>query len=242
MRPRISRLRILAFAIVSAALLLTVTRGTIFIGIVQLVLFASFRKRPMWAVGALIGMGVVFMTAMFTIPGFPAFVWGTLSFQESSAVSHVNDWMNGLVVFAENPWGSGLGTADQSAVRAGLKHLTGDNLYLKYAVEMGIAGLTFFVLVLVSIATTGMRLYRKGRNLSEQRLGMTLWLATIGIAINGITAVVFNSISLGWIFFWLAGAAATAECASASETALQFVPRRKSPLTTGSPTLEVAAS
>ena len=41
-------------------------------------------------------------------------------------------------------------------------------------------------------------------------MGITLWLAVIGIAINGMTAVVFNSIALGWIFFWLAGAAVTA--------------------------------
>jgi hypothetical protein len=55
-----------------------------------------------------------------------------------------------------------------------------------------------------------MRLYRNGATLAEQRMGMTVWLAVIGIALNGNTAVVFNSIALGWIFFWLAGAVVTA--------------------------------
>jgi hypothetical protein len=242
MREKISRMHVIWFAIITAGLLLTVTRQTIFIAIVQLVLFASFRKRPVWAVGALALMACVFITAMFTINGFPAFVWGTLSFQESSTVSHVNDWVKGLVVFAEHPWGSGIGTADQSAVRAGLKHLTGDDLYLKYAVELGVAGLAFFVLILVSFAITGIRLYRRGLNLSEQRLGMTMWLATIGIAVNGITAVVFNSISLGWIFFWLAGAAATAQAAASAEAAVQLPPVRRNPAFSGSPALQPVSS
>jgi hypothetical protein len=51
-------------------------------------------------------------------------------------------------------------------------------------------------------------------------MGITLWLATVGIAINGITAVVFNSIAFGWLFFWLAGAMVTvSELRSASSIA-----------------------
>jgi hypothetical protein len=75
---------------------------------------------------------------------------------------------------------------------------------------MGFAGIGFLILILGSIAAAAMRLYRNGVNLAQQRMGITLWLAVIGIAINGMTAVVFNSIALGWIFFWLAGAAVTA--------------------------------
>jgi hypothetical protein len=40
-------------------------------------------------------------------------------------------------------------------------------------------------------------------------MGITIWLATIGILINGMTAVVFNSITLGWLYFWLAGSVVT---------------------------------
>jgi hypothetical protein len=82
-------------------------------------------------------------------------------------------------------------------------------LYFKYAVEMGVAGLALFVAILAALGTSAMKLFRHGVTEAEQRMGMTLWLATVGIAINGITAVVFNSITLGWLFFWLAGAAVT---------------------------------
>jgi hypothetical protein len=210
MRPKHSVRQVLAYVIIVAGLLLTLTRMTIVIAVIQLVLFVSLRRRQEWAVAGLAMVGTMLAAAFILIPGFPAFVWNTLSFQESSTSAHANDWANGLAAFAQSPWGSGLGTTDQTALRAFLPHITGDNLYLKYAVEMGVAGIGFFLMILGSIAAAAMRLYKTGTNLAQQRMGITLWLAVIGIAINGITAVVFNSIALGWIFFWLAGAAVTA--------------------------------
>jgi len=36
-----------------------------------------------------------------------------------------------------------------------------------------------------------------------------MWLATVGLVLNGITAVVFNSPILAYLFFWLAGSTVT---------------------------------
>jgi O-Antigen ligase len=220
MRQKLTASFLFAYAIVSVGLLLTLTRMTIIVAFIQLVLFVTLRKRPEWAVAGL-AMGFTMLAAVFVlVPGFPSFVWQTLSFQESSTASHANDWANGISAFFLSPWGSGLGTTDQTALRAGLRHITGDNLFLKYAVELGIVGITLFVAILCSIGSSAMRLYRLGTTLAEQRMGITLWLAAVGIAINGITAVVFNSITLGWLFFWLAGAVVTvSERRSASSMA-----------------------
>ena len=225
MREKLTARVVLAFAIVTVGLLLTLTRMTIIVAFIQLALFVTLRKRPEWAVAGL-AMGSAMFTALFVfIPGFPEFVWNTLSFQESSTASHANDWANGIRAFFESPWGSGLGTTDQTALRAGLPHITGDNLFLKYAVEMGFMGITLFVAILCSIGSSGMRLYRGGATLAEKRMGVTLWLAVVGIALNGITAVVFNSIALGWIFFWLAGAVVTvSEQRSASAVGAEHGP------------------
>jgi hypothetical protein len=232
-RPRITASLVFAFAIASVGLLLTLTRMTIIVAVIQLGLFVTLRKRPEWAVAGLAMAFAMLAVVLILVPGVPSFLWQTLSFQESSTASHANDWINGIAAFAQSPWGSGLGTTDQTALRAGLKHITGDNLYLKYAVEMGIAGITFFVAILCSIGSSAIRLYRHGNTLAEQRMGVTLWLAAVGIAINGITAVVFNSIALGWLFFWLAGAVVTVSewrSASSSETAQELVPVGLSPV------------
>ena len=220
MRQKRTASLLFVYSIVTVGLLLTVTRMTIIVAFIQVVLFVTLRKRPEWAVAGLAMAAAMFAAVFIFLPGFPSFVWQTLSFQESSTASHASDWSNGIRAFFQSPWGSGLGTTDQTALRAGLKHITGDNLYLKYAVEMGFVGITLFVAILCSIGSSAMRLYHHGATLAEQRMGVTLWLAVVGIAINGITAVVFNSIALGWIFFWLAGAVVTvSERRSASSIA-----------------------
>jgi hypothetical protein len=232
-RPRITASLVFAFAIVSAGLLLTLTRMTIIVALIQLGLFVVLRKRPEWAVAGLAMAFAMLAAVLILVPGVPSFLWQTLSFQESSTASHANDWANGIVAFAQSPWGSGLGTTDQTALRAGLRHITGDNLYLKYAVEMGIAGITLFVAILCSIGSSALHLYRHGETLAEQRMGVTIWLAAVGIALNGITAVVFNSIALGWLFFWLAGAVVTVSewrSASSTKTAQELVPIGLSPV------------
>jgi len=217
-RAKRTNWQLVAYGVICTALLLTLTRMTIMIAFIQLTLFVAMLRRPEWAVGGLALGGSVFAAAMLLIPGFPTFVWHTLSWQEGSSVSHMNDWIQGAVVFAERPWGSGLGTTDQTAIRAGILPLTADNMYLKYGVEMGVIGLALLVLTLVAIGSTSLKLFREG-NESQRRMGITLWLATIGIAINGITAVVFNSIALGWIFFWLVGSAVSSAHAPAGRRA-----------------------
>lgn len=209
--PRANRSawKTIGYSIICIALLLTLTRMTIIVAIIQLLLFVVLRRRPEWAVAGLALATMLFLTAMVLMPGFPTFVLHTLSGQEASTAGHLTDWSNGLVAFFERPWGFGLGTADVAATRSGLDHITGDNLYLTYAVELGVAGVLLLVVTLGSIMGHSFNLLRTGITDAERRMGTAIWLAAIGLAINGMTAVVFNSITLGWLFFWLAGAVVT---------------------------------
>jgi len=200
---------LVGYALICFALGLTLTRMTIIVAVIQLVLFVVMRRRPEWAVAGLAIGVTLFFGAMVGVPGFPTFVLNTLAGNEASTAGHVSDWTNGAAAFFERPWGSGLGTSDLTAERAGLKHITGDNLYLTYAVEMGFFGVSLLILVLGSIMGHAFHLVRNGATECQKRMGTTLWLASLGIMINGLTAVVFNSITLGWLFFWLAGAVVT---------------------------------
>jgi O-antigen ligase len=208
-RPKRSLWQILAYALICAALLLTITRMTILVAMLQAVLFILMRRKPELAVAGLALTSMVFVAAIVLVPGFPVYVFHTLSGQEASAAGHLSDWSNGALAFIEQPWGFGLGTADQTASRAGIAHITGDNLYLTYAVQMGLVGVLLLVLALGSITGHALNLLRRAQNETQERMGAAIWLATIGLMINGMTAVVFSSITFGWLFFWLAGAVVT---------------------------------
>jgi O-antigen ligase len=93
-------------------------------------------------------------------------------------------------------------------VRFNLEPLTADNQYLKYAVELGLVGLILHLAVFVAIIGASWHLF-KNQDRTTRSFGMLLLLATLGIMINAWTAVVFNSMVLAYLYFWLAGAAIT---------------------------------
>lgn len=208
-RPKRSLLQVAGYVLICSALLLTITRMTIIVTMLQALLLILLRKRPEWAVAGVALTTMLFLAAMVLVPGFPNYVLHTLSGQEASTAGHLTDWSNGALAFFQQPWGFGLGTADAIASRAGLSHITGDNLYLTYAVQMGLVGIALLVLALGSITGHALNLFHRAENETQERMGAAIWLATIGLMINGMTAVVFSSITFAWLFFWLAGAVVT---------------------------------
>ena len=208
-RPKRSLIQVAAYALICTTLLLSITRMTILVAMLQALLLILLRRKPEWAVAGLSVATMSFLAALVLVPGFPNWVLHTLSGQEASTAGHLSDWSKGGLAFIEQPWGFGLGTADQTAVRTGLTHITGDNLYLTYAIQMGVVGVLLLVLALGSITGHAINLFHRAQNETQERMGAAVWLATIGLMINGMTAVVFSSITFGWLFFWIAGAVVT---------------------------------
>ena len=197
------------YAIIWAGLAVTFTRAAIAIGAAQ-VLFILAARRRVTGVALMATMGVVaFFVAIAVVPGLATFVLETITWQTGSSQSHLKDWIDGVTAFLQQPWGYGLGTADQSAVRGGLVPITSDNLYLKYAVELGVPGLVALVGTLGCFIGSGARLARSGANESERALGMTVALATAGVAAYGITAVMFSDPLVAYLLFWFGGATVT---------------------------------
>jgi O-antigen ligase len=121
----------------------------------------------------------------------------------------VKDWSKGLDAFFEHPWGAGLGTTDQSAVRFGLEPLTADNGYLKYAVELGIQGLAALMAIFVGVLAASYKVARYASTHARRLMGTVVLFTTIGIMLNATTGVVFNALVLSYLYFWFAGAIVT---------------------------------
>jgi hypothetical protein len=191
-------------------LLLSVTRMTILVCVLQVLLLTVLRRRWGITVGAgLLGIFALIL-ALFIIPGLSTFVWETLTWQSGSSVSHLTDWGAALGNLADHPLGVGLGAADQTALRFGLAPLAMDSQYFKYAVEMGVVGLTFYVVVLAGICLAGIRAYRAAEGIQVKCYGAMIAVAAFGLALNGLTTVAFTNPFVAYVFFWLAGTAVTA--------------------------------
>jgi hypothetical protein len=199
----------LEYGIIWFGLLLSITRMTIIVCVLQLLLMILILRRPEWAVAGL-ALGVLALIVSFAaVPGLPGFVWDTITWQTSSSASHIKDWSKGLEAFFDKPWGAGLGTTDQSAVRFGLNPLTADNGYLKYAVELGVEGLIAHIAIFLGIGLASLKVARYGSTQSRQLLGTVVLITTVGVMINATTGVVFNALTLSYLYFWFAGAIVT---------------------------------
>jgi hypothetical protein len=208
-QKRITTSMKIEYAIIWLGLLLSITRMTILVCGLQLVLVILMLRKPEWAVAGLIVGCIAILASMVLVPGVPGFIWDTLTWQSSSSTSHVKDWSKGLTALFEHPWGAGLGTTDQSAVRFGLEPLTADNGYFKYAVELGVQGLVAFLAVFFGILSVSFRLARHASTHRRRLMGTVVLFTTIGVMLNATTGVVFNALVLSYLYFWFAGAVVT---------------------------------
>lgn len=197
------------YAIIWLGLMLSITRMTVLVCLIQIVLVVLMLKKPEWAVAGLVTGVVAIFVAMAMVPGLPGFLFDTLTWQTGSSASHVKDWSKGFTALFDRPWGSGLGTTDQSAVRFGIAPLTADNGYFKYAVELGIQGLVALLAIITGILVTSYRVATRARTLPRRLMGIVVLSATIGVMINATTGVVFNALVLSYLYFWFAGAVVT---------------------------------
>ncbi|HEX6251469.1 MAG TPA: hypothetical protein VFZ56_08555 [Gemmatimonadaceae bacterium] len=208
----------LGYAVLWTGLLLTITRMTILSCGIQLTLFYLMVRKPEWAMGTVIAGIAAFTLALAVFPGMAHFVWQTLTWQELSSESHIGAWTSGAIAFLQQPWGHGLGTTEAAAARSGMIPITGDNMFLSYAVQLGIVGLAAHLAVLLTIMARAWRVFRRAAqtNPSLSRLGAILVLTTLGILFNGVTSLVFGSTLLAYLYALLAGALVAASSRSAA--------------------------
>src|SRR5207247_4366908 len=120
--------------------------------------------------------------ALAIVPDLATFVWETLMWQTGSSQSHLTDWGAALANLPAHPLGAGLGSADFVAARFGVTALAADNQYLKYAVELGVLGLTLHVLVLGGIGAAGLHAWRHAALSFQRNTGLLVTVAVLGIA------------------------------------------------------------
>ncbi len=199
----------LGYAVLWTGLLLTITRLSIVACLLQALAIAGMRRRWGLITAAGAAAALAFGVALLVAPGLATYVGETLTWQSASSVSHLDDWIEGMGNALRYPFGAGLGVAEQTAVRFGLEPLAGDNQYLRYAVELGVLGLGLHVATMAGAVLMGVKAARNGQDVRAD-YGIVVAAAALGILLNAITAFVFNSMMLTYVFFWLLGSVVSA--------------------------------
>jgi hypothetical protein len=197
-----------ALGLIGAALILTQTRAAL-IGAV-IVAFVAFRPAAGrdWSrriqFSFVLAVGLLIAVPAATATGLSERVTTATSGDEESAVDHWESFWQGINVVRSEPLGLGLGTSAGAGQRFQSTILViPENNYLQVGVEVGVIGMTAFIVLTVLM----LRRLRRAQ-LDVANLGVAAARsAALGLAIGAFFLHAWSNLIVAWSFWVFAGVA-----------------------------------
>ena len=127
----------------------------------------------------------------------------TLSFTNSSSLSHLLEWMDGIEAMAANPMGLGLGESGRVAGEFGL-NVGGENQLIIIGVQTGILAMTLYILIYAKVIQWSARLFQNGTG-SDRQLGILLFVFKTGLIVAVLTAAIESYLYVSFTGWFLTG-------------------------------------
>ena len=165
------------------------SRASMFSGILVLVfgLYLSRNYKIIFSMFFIVLLGFVYIYN-FSDEELRFFIQDTLTFQNTSSLGHLVEWIEGIISIYENPFGVGLAmSGNASGVDQSIK-IGGENQFLIYGVQMGIISLVLYLLILIKAIYNSARLYLKSVDYDHKSIGFITSLTKFGLLIPLFTA------------------------------------------------------
>ena len=165
------------------------SRASMFSGILVLVfgLYLSRNYKIIFYMFFIVLLGFVYVYN-FSDEELRFFIQDTLTFQNTSSLGHLVEWIEGIISIYENPFGVGLAmSGNASGVDQSIK-IGGENQFLIYGVQMGIVSLVLYLLILIKAIYNSARLYLKSVDYNHKSIGFITSLTKFGLLIPLFTA------------------------------------------------------
>lgn len=212
----------IGLAVCLVTLLMTITRMTIFVCLLQLVIIGLLSRRLRRRI--LVALAGMLVLVIASLPLTGRFFLNTINLDEPSTAGHIRAWTNSLQYFSQSPLvGHGLGTGGQTARRLDAE-ITGDeSQYFKLTGEMGLPGLLLYLGLAGGVLVAAYRGWRRERDPDWRGMYLVVCVAGIGIGLNALVTGIYSVPFLTYVYWWLAGMAiqARAMAQRARETTSQ---------------------
>jgi hypothetical protein len=197
-------------AVAMVALFLTITRFTIAIAIgllVITVLFSSRDARRLATYATTLLLAAFLLLLLFSSSA-RMLALSTVTFQDHSARTRLIVWQRTAETVAQQPFGYGIGTVGQTAVRLdedGVQLVRTEGQISKVVVELGLQGLGLYLGLLLSITLYLARSAAAAGTPYVRGLCFASALTFLGLLANALTTEWHNSPALVYPALWLAG-------------------------------------
>ena len=176
-------------SLIISSFLFAFSRASMFSGILVLVfgLYLSRNYKIIFSMFLIVLVGFMYVYN-FSNEELRFFIQDTLTFQNTSSLGHLIEWIEGIISIYENPFGVGLAmSGNASGVDQSIK-IGGENQFLIYGVQMGIISLVLYLLILIKAIYNSARLYVKSVNYNYKSIGFITSLTKFGLLIPLFTA------------------------------------------------------
>ena len=176
-------------SLIISSFLFAFSRASMFSGILVLVfgLYLSRNYKIIFSMFFIVLLGFVYVYN-FSDEELRFFIQDTLTFQNTSSLGHLVEWIEGIISIYENPFGVGLAmSGNASGVDQSIK-IGGENQFLIYGVQMGIISLVLYSLILIKAIYNSVRLYLKSVDYNHKSFGFITSLTKFGLLIPLFTA------------------------------------------------------
>jgi hypothetical protein len=165
------------------------------------------RKKITLVFHVLFGFGVVAVVYLLSKNTISEFIINTFNFTNSSSISHVIEWVDGIQSIYSHPMGIGLGESGRIAGELGL-NTGGENQLIIIAVQTGVVSLLLYIGILIMSIKWAATLLTQTTGKSKQ-LGTLLFIFKIGMIIPMLTAAVESYLYISYVGWFLTGILST---------------------------------
>lgn len=172
-----------------------------------MIFFAAlvFRLYKLIAAGFLALLGFAFYVLVFASDDFYYFILDTLTFENTSSVGHVVEWVLALDSMVGNPMGIGLAMSGNFGSVTDELRVGGENQFLIYGVQLGWIGMILYVFLLFFSIRYCIYVFNNSTNKSVARIAFVGGVVKFGLLLPLFTANVEIYTYVSWISWWMVG-------------------------------------
>lgn len=165
-------------------------------------------KKMLFAFHVSFGVIIVGLIYFLANHSISEFIFNTFDFSNTSSVSHLIEWIDGVQSIYSHPLGIGLGESGRVSGELGL-NTGGENQLIITGVQIGLIGLGLYIAIIVMTIKWSLTLfkYAKGKG---KALGTILLIFRIGMIIPMLTAAVESYLYISFVGWFLTGCLSTA--------------------------------
>ncbi|MBV9989215.1 MAG: hypothetical protein JO301_16165 [Chitinophagaceae bacterium] len=148
-------------------------------------------------------LAAVVYVVFFLRGGLFEIIVTTLSFESSSSMGHVIEWVKGINAMVTNPLGLGLGASGYVAAATN-DNVGGENQLIIVGVQVGVILMAIYAWAYAQTIISGVKAFRASRG-KKRRIIMFVVLVKIGLLLPLFTSYLDSSIYLTYLVYFMGG-------------------------------------